>query len=157
MLGCPQSTLSTLLMGIQIMTGTGIGLQGGNKKRPTKLSGIMSQLKSWVNSLLLIDSASPVGVTSAINADCCIAAGICMPAKVHNKHPNQTKICQILKISCNTLLCICNSIQSNVWERWPQPHPSLCLQYSLKVFHWWPFHFIIQSNAWLFDCCDLTQ
>lgn len=145
-------------MGIQIMTGTSIGLQGGSKKWPAKLDGIMSRLKSWVNSsLLLIDSASPVGVTSAINADCCMAAGICMPAKVHKKYPNQTKICQILKISCNTLLCICNSIQSNVWESWPWSHPSLRLQYSLKVFHWRLFHLISQSDAWLFDCCDLTE
>lgn len=145
-------------MGIQLMTGTGTALQGRKKKWPAKLNGIMSQLKSWVNSsLLLIESASPVGVTSAINADCCMAAGIRMPAKVHKKYPNQTKICQILKISCNTLLCSCNSIQSNVWESWPWPHPSLCLQYSLKVFHWRPFHLIIQINAQLFDCCDLTQ
>lgn len=111
------------------MTGSGTGLQGGNKRWPPQLNGIMSQLKSWVNSsLLLIDSASPVGVTSAINADCCMAAGIRMPAKVHKKHPNQTEICQVLKISGNTLLCICNSIQSHVWESWPRPHPSLCLQ-----------------------------
>lgn len=131
---------------------------GWEQKWPSELNGIMSQLKSWVNSsLLLIDSASPVGVTSAINAECCTTAGMCMPAKVHKKHPNQTKICQVLKISCNTLPCIYNSIQSNVWESWPRPHPSLCLLCSLKAFHWRPFHLIIQSNAWPFDCCDLTQ